>query len=110
MSRVIAAVTLCGWFLVANACGFGRSEQAGVPMDSAAASALDDSVHTIVTAYENGALTLESAARQLADLVEPTGGFAAEPGSQRANELFEATGRELRRRSARHVGVSDSLP
>jgi hypothetical protein len=69
-------------------------------LDWEAPSKMDHSVHSIVTAYQNGVLTLESAAHQLADLIEPMRGFAAESGSTRANELFDATDRELRRRPA----------
>jgi hypothetical protein len=65
---------------------------------------------TIVATYEAGGLTLDEASTRLADLLEPLGGLAYQ-GNQgpQAQELFEATGRELRRRDARRYGVPDSL-
>jgi hypothetical protein len=93
----------------ALACGSGQQAEPK-QLSSKAAAALDDSMRVLVNAYEAGGLKLEVAAQHLADLVEPTGGFAWQPGaSMRANQLFEATGRELRRRDAIQYGIPDSL-
>ena len=99
------AGALYGWFLFAGACGRpGPSSSRSVPR-------LDDSVHTIVAAYERGAIALEVASRHLADLIEPTEGLATDSGlSPRAKELMDATGRELRNRTLRRSGIGDSRP
>ena len=90
------------WTLLALACGRApEPEQRAVPHRPQLAAMLDDSVRAIVRAYEGGKVALEAATRSLADLVEPTGGFATEASmSPRTNELFQATGRELRRRDS----------
>jgi hypothetical protein len=99
------AAALCGWLLFASACGRpGSSSSRSVPR-------LDDSAHMIVVAYERGAISLEVASRQLAALIEPTGGLATDSElSPRAKELMDATGRELRNRTVKRSGIADSRP
>ena len=91
-----------------TACGGHRSAEASAP--PAAAAVQEDSVRAIVARYEAGEVPLIEATRQLADLIEPKGGFAVSGNqSARATELFEATSRELQRRDAKRLGVTDSL-
>ena len=107
-----------GWCLamllvgVLVACGTNNRPEAdtGRPvMTPEAAAVLDDSVRQIVERYEGGETALTDASRELADLLEPTGGLAVQgKQSPRATELFAATGRELRRRDAKWHGVPDS--
>ncbi len=76
----------------------------------ASASRSEGSVRAIVAAYEDGSLTLASATERLADLIEPMNGFAVSSGqSAGATELFDAVGRELKRRNARRYELSDSI-
>lgn len=104
MIRPLAGA-LCGGLLFVSACGRPESSS------SRSAPRLDGSVHTIVAAYERGAITLDVASRQLADLIEPSGGLATDSGlSPRAKELMDATGRELRDRTVKRSGIGDSRP
>ena len=98
-----AVVLLCGFIQLVSGCDRRpRQEQSIMPAESHGGAQPSDSVRAVIAAYEIGALTLDSAVHRLADLVEPTGGLAAQPGlSPRATKLLEATGRELRYRSMR---------
>jgi hypothetical protein len=69
----------------------------------------EDSIRSLVTAYEQNSLTLDAATSQLADLIEPMNGFAVQPGgSPRSRELFESVRRELSRRDMKRYGITDS--
>jgi len=109
MDRVVVVV-LCG---VLIACSVGQRTESPRPertLRAQEAATLDDSIDLVVATYESGKVTLSEATRQLADLVEPLGGLAAQgKQSPRAEELFQSTGRELRRRDARKYGYPDSL-
>jgi len=71
---------------------------------------LDDSVRQLVHRYEAGEVALAEATQELADLIEPVGGFAVQgERSPQATELYEAASLELRRRDAKRFGVPDSL-
>jgi hypothetical protein len=104
-----AAVFLCTLLSACSARqGSGVTDDAR-PRTSEDVAALDDSVRALVASYEVGAVSLTQASNALADLVEPTGGLAVQPAqSARAQELFQATGRELRRREAEKYGSPDS--
>jgi len=87
--------------LLVGALAVGTTFCTGTSRERSAA-ALDSTVAAIVRAYEAKEISLDSAAQQLANAVEPTGGLAATGHlSPRARELFEAAGRELARRGAR---------
>jgi hypothetical protein len=69
----------------------------------------EDSIRSLVTAYEQNSLSLDAATNQLADLVEPMNGFAVgSGGSPRSRELFESVRRELSRRDTKRYGIADS--
>ena len=69
----------------------------------------EDSIRSLVTAYEENSLSLNAAASQLADLIEPMNGFAVGPGgTPRSRELFESVRRELSRRDTKRYGIADS--
>jgi hypothetical protein len=76
---------------------------------SAVTGVPEDSIRSLVTAYEQNALSLDAATSQLADLIEPMNGFAVGPGgSLRSRELFESVRRELSRRDLKRYGIADS--
>jgi hypothetical protein len=69
----------------------------------------EDSIRSLVTAYEQNSLSLDAATKQVADLIEPMNGFAVGPGgSPRSRELFESVRRELSRRDMKRYGITDS--
>jgi hypothetical protein len=104
------AVLLAGVLVACDANPRSEADVTRPPMTSRDAAMLDDSVRRVVERYEVGEVALSEAIRELADLTEPTGGFAVRGDqSPRATALFEATGRELRRREAERRGVPDSL-
>jgi|SRR4051794_5674840 hypothetical protein len=71
----------------------------------------EDSIRSLVMAYEQNSLSLDAATNQLADLIEPMNGFAVGPGgSPRSRELFESVRRELSRRDMKRYGIADSVP
>jgi hypothetical protein len=64
--------------------------------------AVDDSVRMLLAAYDHDQIPLDSAVRQLADLLEPFGGLSASGSiSPKAREALDATARELARRASR---------
>jgi len=66
------------------------------------AMAVDDSVRMLLAAYDHDQIPLDSAVRQLADLLEPFGGLSASGSiSPKAREALDATARELARRASR---------
>jgi hypothetical protein len=70
----------------------------------------DQLMQALVDSFEAGSLSLDSAAKRLADLIEPTGGFVAGPTTNaRAETLFKAVGQELYLRDSRSRGWPDSL-
>jgi len=99
--------------LSASACG--APERSSSPTGAAdshrtMSASKDDSIRTVVAAYEAGTLDLPAATQQLANLIEPLSGFAVGAGqSARAQELFRATSRELGLRMVRRRGLPDSL-
>ena len=105
-----AVVILVGTLVACASSSGAGSLQQPRSMSPEEAAAHEDSIRSIVRAYEEGTVALDVATQAMADLIEPTGGFAVQ-GDQdpRARELFEATGRELRRRQAERLGVPDSL-
>jgi hypothetical protein len=113
MNRLEGQILL-SFLVLGLACGRGSGPEPGADSNGASAhvsTPLDDSIQAVVQAYEAGAVSLDRATQQLADLVEPTGGFAHAAGvSPRAEALFQTTGRELRRRVAVRHGVPDSQP
>jgi hypothetical protein len=110
MRRVVTAFVV-GLVLACSANQRSDSPERPKALSDSDSAALDDSIKTIVSTYEGGGLTLDEASTQLADLLEPLGGLAYQgKQSPQAQELFRATGRELRRRDARRYGIPDSLP
>jgi hypothetical protein len=95
------------------ACNAGGRQEAAVsppPMTPEQSTILEDSVRRLVQRYEAGEVALAKATQELADLIEPVGGFAVQgKRSPQATELYEAASRELRRRDAKRLGVPDSL-
>jgi hypothetical protein len=62
--------------------------------------AVDDSVRMILAAYDHDQITLDEAARRLADVLEPFGGLSASGSlSPKAREALDAAGKELARRA-----------
>ena len=85
-----------------------RDEHAAAkPSRSLSAAQFDDSMTALVNAYSAGRLSLDSAGRLLADIIEPLSGLAMSGTmSPDMQKVFEAAGRELGRRSAADEGVT----
>ena len=61
---------------------------------------MDDSVRVLLAAYEHDEISLEAAAKKLADVLEPIGGLSASGSiSPKAREALQAAGQELARRA-----------
>jgi hypothetical protein len=104
------AFLLVGLVTACSAKQDSRTAEQPKTLSAQEAAILDDSIETLVGSYEAGNVTLSEATQRLADLIEPLGGLAHQGDqSPRARELFQATGRELRRRAAKRYGIPDSL-
>ena len=81
-------------FALSIGCTSRPSAQSGTTME--------DSVRMILAAYEHDQISLDSATRRLADVLEPVGGLMTSGSiSPKAREALEAASRELERRAAR---------
>ena len=104
---------MLGCLILGQACAQEQPESphgAYVKLLSPQLDALNDSIGTVLRAYEGGTVTLSEASRHLADLLEPVHGMAtSRPVSPRADELLHAATLELQRRNARKYGLPDSL-
>jgi hypothetical protein len=105
-----AAVFVVGFVLACSTDQGSNSSERPKALSAEEAAILNDSIETVIATYEAGGLAFNEASKQLADLVEPLGGFAYQGNqSPKVQRLFYATGRELRRREAQRHGVPDSL-